>query len=323
MKIKPGAKGGVLIRRVVLANRKLLSLHSNLGSYIHIAVSAGLDSTALAVLLARYGGRVGVPSKIKLHYIHHHWREEAGEDEARFVKQLAAKLGVGFERHDLLPSEVKPKGKSSEEAARNARKRIYAAILAQNPGRIVTGHHADDVLETWIWRLFEGTLSRHLEGILPVVELTKDGVEWRPFLSTDKAELEVFLREEKQEWCTDQSNFESVFLRSQMRGLLFPVLDKIFKGWRKGVRLHIESLTQFNSQPKNLDSVTSAIFAAAQLRPSQAHWKQIQDKISQKHWSGELELGQGWRLTQKGKVPKDAVQWKLWRHDVDVKKRIT
>lgn len=217
----PKEQGGHLVRGLVKRLREL-KIELPLTSHILCACSGGADSVALAVLLARYGRRVGDVSKITLLHVNHGWRGVESDGDERFVQRLGKKLGVEVVIHRL---EEKPAAGDSWEAhARHFRKKVFQIESDRLGGAIVlTAHTADDQAETRIWRLFTGAFNELGQGILP-----RHKAEVRPLLGVRREELRVFLREEKQRWREDSSNADPRFLRAKMRLELMPVLERIF-----------------------------------------------------------------------------------------------
>jgi len=215
----PGEVGGRLARRLVKAVREA-GLAPPLASHILCACSGGADSVALAVLLARYGRRVG--TRITLLHVNHGWRGKESDGDEAFVKRLAARLGAGFVAHRL--TEKPGAGESWEAHARSLRKAAFREASEARGGALVfTAHSADDQAETRLWRIFTGAFDELGRGILP-----RHGVEVRPLLDVRRAELRTFLREERQRWREDPTNADSRFLRAKMRQELMPVIERIF-----------------------------------------------------------------------------------------------
>ncbi|MBC7386045.1 MAG: tRNA lysidine(34) synthetase TilS [Cryobacterium sp.] len=215
----PGAIGGQLIRTMLKAVRST-KLEIPVTSHILCACSGGADSTALALLVARYGRRLG--SRVSLLHINHGWRGEESDGDEAFVLLLGKKLGIPVWVERL---EEKPKkGESWEAHARDFRKVVFRRYSARLEGAsIFTGHTADDQAETRLWRLFTGAPAKLGGGIL-----MRHGVEVRPLLGVRRRDLISFLHEEKQIWREDSSNFDPRFLRARMRRDLMPVLEEIF-----------------------------------------------------------------------------------------------
>lgn len=221
----PKAVGGKLIRTLVSSLRKN-GIELPITSHILCACSGGADSTALALLLVKYGRRVGAAERISLLHVNHGWRGAESDRDERFVVGLGKKLGVPVTVHRL--HEKPTKGDSWEAHARSLRKGIFLEesrkhSIGRSAAIVFTGHQADDQAETRLWRLFTGAFQTLGEGILP-----RHGVEVRPLLGVRRSELVLFLKEERQRWRNDSSNQDPRFLRAQMRKELMPVIEKLF-----------------------------------------------------------------------------------------------
>lgn len=215
----PGPVGGTLARKLVESVRRA-GFDLPLTSHILCACSGGADSVALAVLLARYGRRVGV--RVTLLHVNHGWRGRASDADEAFVKKLATRLGVGFVGRRL--KERPGAGESWEAHARGLRKEAFRRESERRGGApVFTAHTADDQAETRLWRLFTGAFAELGGGILD-----RHGPEVRPLLGVRRADLRAFLAEEKQRWREDASNADRRFLRAQMRQDLMPVIERLF-----------------------------------------------------------------------------------------------
>ena len=123
------------------------------GAHLLLAVSGGPDSVALLHLVH---SAFAPAQELRLSVAHvRHGLRAAGEDDARFVEALAARVGVDYlQRQVDVRSRVTATGESVEEAARILR---YAALeeMAEEAGAyiIVTGHTADDQAETVLMRI--------------------------------------------------------------------------------------------------------------------------------------------------------------------------
>lgn len=106
------------------------------------------------------------------------------EEGTRTVERQARLLGHGFLGLRLEPTDT------SEEALRVARYRALAAMARQCGARmILTAHHADDNLETILFRMLRGTGPRGLCGIPEGRRLDSDLWVVRPFLHTRRLTL--------------------------------------------------------------------------------------------------------------------------------------
>ncbi len=285
----PGEIGGTLIRRMI-ALMKASGQVLPLDSHILIAASGGADSTALAILMARYGRKFAPSTRISLLHINHGWRGEASDGDERFVVRLAKRLEVPIlierlERRGSGPGI--PPGHSWEEAARLARQ----AIFVRMSGTILTAHHADDLAETALWRLFTGADETHGGGIL-----IRTASELRPLLTVRKLELLAFLKEERQSFRTDATNKEQRFLRSKMRARLMPEIERLFpRSIEHLTRRALALQASAASQTEGLTAPISSLLRVAEIRPRRAHFQSLKADARK-----ELHLPGGWRLKGTG-----------------------
>lgn len=186
---------------------------------IGLAVSGGADSTALLLLLAELRGELGFDAFV-LH-VDHGLRPNSAAD-ARFVKRLAAAHGLPF--HMTRARIVRRPRESLEMAARRVRLDFFARMTRRlKLDAIATGHHADDVAETFILRMARGAGPDGLAGlkrISRVGELTFI----RPLLDLRDAQLRDFLRSRGQEWREDATNTDLSIPRNKVRHLVLPWL---------------------------------------------------------------------------------------------------
>lgn len=217
---QPGPVGGRLIRHLVAQMKNLPQPH--IGSHILIGVSGGSDSTALALLLAKYGRQVISPTRLRILHVNHGWRGASSDADARWVRRRAKEWGIACTVVKALAARPL-QGESPENRARNARKLIYLRYAARYNACLLTAHTQDDLAETILWRLMTGTFATQSEGIR-----FREGVEIRPLLGIRKTDLQAFLEEEGLEWREDSTNFDGQLLRSKMRLELFPRLESIF-----------------------------------------------------------------------------------------------
>lgn len=195
------------VQRIVLAWRRLCSARLDRGPTA-IACSGGADSTALLLALAS-----STRELVVAHIVHDlRPRHEALTDRDA-VARLAAALEVPFESLDVSMT-----GGNWEAAARRARYRALVEIAARHSAPIiVTGHTADDQLETLIMRLSRGCGPRGLGGIAPRRALTPELCLVRPMLEVTRAETERLCTDTGVAWCTDATNASRDRLRSALR----------------------------------------------------------------------------------------------------------
>ncbi|MBR4651998.1 MAG: tRNA lysidine(34) synthetase TilS [Kiritimatiellae bacterium] len=186
---------------------------------IGLAVSGGADSTALAVVMAALQKTHGFRAVV-LH-VDHGIRNDSGDD-ARFVRSLARRLGLPF--HGTRVKVVRRRGESLEMAARRERLAFFARMSARlKLDAIATGHHADDVAETFLMRLARGSGPDGLAGLKRISKV--DGITFiRPLLCLRDAELKDFLYRQGMPWREDSTNADTSILRNKVRHVVLPWL---------------------------------------------------------------------------------------------------
>ena len=186
---------------------------------IGLAVSGGADSVALLELMSRLRSRHGFDAVV-LH-VDHGLRSDSAED-ARFVEDLAARHGLPF--HALRTRVRRRRGESMEMAARRVRLAFFALMSKRlKLDAIATGHHADDVAETFILRLARGAGPDGLAGLKPVSHV--DGVTFiRPLLGVRDAALRRFLSDNGIAWREDSTNADTSIPRNNVRHVILPFL---------------------------------------------------------------------------------------------------
>ncbi|MBN1354816.1 tRNA lysidine(34) synthetase TilS [bacterium] len=216
---------------------------------IVVAVSGGCDSTALLHTLFRLA-RHPEKSLIVAH-LDHAYREDSGED-ARFVAQLAAFLGLAF-RSERLHGSI-PKGVSREFYWRESRYRFLEKIRREErAGAIATAHTADDQLETVLFRLIKGCGPRGLLGILPRTE----NRVIRPLLASSRSAVVNYLLGNGYAFRTDPTNLDCSIPRNHIRIRLIPLIEELNPRIRESVQSCIQLI---GNEDEWMSSISARIF---------------------------------------------------------------
>lgn len=204
-----------------------------------VAVSGGADSMVLLHLLVA-GGWIDARRCVVAH-VHHGLRGREADADARFVQRTADRWGLRCvcEAVDVR-ARARAAGQSTEAAGRDLRHAALARV-ARTAGacRVVLAHHADDQVETFLWRLLRGAGGEGLAGMKPVGPSPADAsiTLVRPLLGVSRAELRAYARAVGLRWREDSSNRESDALRNRIRRELIPLLERRFQPGLRGVLL--------------------------------------------------------------------------------------
>src|SRR5207249_7860407 len=95
---------------------------------------------------------------------------------------------------------------------------------------IFLGHHADDLVETFLINLFRGAGTAGLSGMREISTRRIDDVDLaivRPFLGVCRKEIDVYVREHRIKFREDASNKNFDPLRNRIRHRVIRYLEKI------------------------------------------------------------------------------------------------
>jgi tRNA(Ile)-lysidine synthase len=187
-------------------------------SKILIAISGGIDSVVLAHLC----------DQLKLNFALAHCNfnlraKESNVDED-FVIELAEQLDVEvFVQNFDTEAYAKENKQSIQMAARELRYDWFNDLAEQlQYDFILTAHHADDNLETFLINFTRGT---GLNGLTGIPEVNDNIV--RPLLRFSRAQIEDYANSNSILWREDSSNSSLKYLRNKLRHEVVPILKEI------------------------------------------------------------------------------------------------
>ena len=219
-----------------------------------VMLSGGRDSVCMLDLAVRVRG----PRSVTVLHVNYGLREEA-EDDERHCAALCDRLGVP------LRVERPPRAEGAGNLQAWARQERYAAAarLAEAAGAtILTGHTADDQVETILYRLASSPSRRALLGMKP-----KEGRLARPLLGTTREETTAYCEERGLAWRDDASNEEARYKRNLVRRDLVPALEEIHPAARQNL---LRTAALLREEAELLDSLVDAELAGGGGAPAGA-----------------------------------------------------
>ena len=204
-----------------------------------LAHSGGVDSSVLFDLFLKLDLQFG------LVHCNFNLRGNESEDDYNFVKEIADsnKKIFFYKKFNTIKYSTLNK-KSIQLSARELRYSWFLEILEkENYKYIVTAHHLNDQLETF---LINSSRGSGLKGIIGIP--SKNNNLLRPLLIFSKDKILDYAKKNKIKWREDSSNKENKYLRNFIR-------NKIIKDW---IKYDPELINKFSNTLKNLNSTHEA-----------------------------------------------------------------
>ena len=194
--------------------RTLARLGVGEGDRLLVAFSGGADSAVLLHVL-----RFGLGADVVAAHFDHRMRESSAADAA-WVRGVCrawdVRLIEGVAEADLR----------SEDDARRARYAFLRRAAAQAGARwVLTGHHADDQIETVAFRLMRGTGIDGLSGIPP-----RRGRLLRPMLGIPRRRILAYARAQGVRHREDPTNVQRQYARNRIRHDVLPAMRRAQPG---------------------------------------------------------------------------------------------
>ena len=188
------------------------------GKKLLLAISGGIDSMVLYDLLIK------LEYNLSLAHCNFKLRNEESDRDEAFIKSEAKKNNTQLHLRDFDTKGYADKEKTSiQMAARELRYAWFADLSKESRfDYLLTAHHADDNLETFIINLSRGT---GLDGLTGIPE--KSGHIMRPLLPFSKGDILNYAKSQNVSWREDLSNQDTKYLRNKVRNELVPILKEM------------------------------------------------------------------------------------------------
>jgi len=187
----------------------LIKLQGKLPRELYVACSGGVDSMAALDFLSNN-------HDVTIVFFDH--GTATSREALNHVSVQAKKYDCGFMYGTI--SRARRNDESQEEYWRNERYKFFHSIN----GTVVTGHHLDDCVETWVWSSMHGTGK-----IIPYAN--KNVV--RPFRMTRKRDLELWADLKNVSHVEDDTNADTCYTRNYIRHEMMPNVLRVNPGIHK------------------------------------------------------------------------------------------
>lgn len=176
-----------------------------------LAISGGVDSMVLLNLFKNVG------LQFQVAHVNYKLRGEDSELDQKLVEEFCAADNIKFHLYEVSEVDKKPEN-SIQNWARNLRYDFFRKIQNQeNLKFLVTAHHLNDQLETFIINLSK---SAGIKGLIGIPS-NENGII-RPLLNFSKEKIYEFARTHKIEFREDSSNEKNDYLRNKIRNTVLP-----------------------------------------------------------------------------------------------------
>jgi len=192
----------------------MIKLQGKLPRNIYLACSGGVDSMAALDFLRR-------KHNVTVCYFDH--GTEHGRQAKEFLEDYCAKQGLPIITNNVRGTT--PPGAASREAW--WRDQRYGFLDKFNMQTVVTCHHLDDCVETWVWSSMNGTgkwIPYRRNHII------------RPFRQVRKRDFVLWCNLNNVPWIEDDSNENIHYTRNYIRHEMMPHVLKVNPGIYKTIR---------------------------------------------------------------------------------------
>ena len=236
----------------ILRDKKILQIYKNFlkniknlnfSNKIAVSISGGPDSMALSFLISCY--RFIENKKIQpIFYLVDHGLRKDSKTEAQLVK-----------KHLNLKWKGKKPSSNLQSLARQKRySLLFDECKKNNIKVIITGHHQDDLYETFFSRLIRGSGTEGLSSFAGIEKKFyfkgKTVTVARPLLTITKQSLIYIAKNVFNFYINDPSNEMAKFQRVRLRKLIFNLKDQGLDF--KKLNLTINNLASTNQTIKNI-----------------------------------------------------------------------
>lgn len=208
------------------------------GKKLLLATSGGIDSMVLVDLFNQ------LDYTIAMAHCNFGLRGNESDGDEKFIIDYAQKNNIElFVTHFDTNKYAEEFKLSIQIAARRLRYNWFYELMEQNSfDYLLTAHHLDDSIETFLINLTRGT---GLDGLTGIPQQNDKIV--RPLLPFSRNEIEQYANENNITWREDSSNASDKYLRNKLRHDVVPVLKSLNPSFPESFQDTLNHLKQSQS----------------------------------------------------------------------------
>lgn len=191
---------------------------------VGILYSGGVDSTVLLYVANKYKDKLNLDITI-LHVVFDDFKDYE-------VIKTRAELFAKYFNNNLIINYCSLKDLNSR-IKENARKAIKNIALESNCDIALSGHHANDQIETFLFRVFSRSSLEGLKGMEPLTTYRnndKSILLGKPFLNIFKKDLYKYAYDNSLDFFEDETNLiDSISERNYIRNSIIPLVENRFR----------------------------------------------------------------------------------------------
>lgn len=202
-----------------------------------LAVSGGVDSMVLLDLFYK------LRFDICIVHCNFQLRGEESDADELLVREICQEGYIPYfiESFDTLEF-AKENKLSIQLAARKLRYDWFQEIISLGFDYVLTAHHLDDNVETFLINFTRGT---GLEGLTGIPAQNENVI--RPLLPFSREEIENYAKEYNIQWREDSSNASDKYFRNKLRHNIVPTLKELNTGFLDSFQNTLHHLQQAES----------------------------------------------------------------------------
>ena len=195
----------------------MIRIQGKLPTEFIVACSAGVDSMSVLDFVRR-------KHTVTALYVNH--RTPQSKEMQECVEQYCLEQDIPL-AIECISESAQSVGKSPEEYWRDERYRIINTVSESFGMPVITCHHLDDCVETWIWSSMHGNPK--------IIPYNRGNSVIRPFLLTPKRVLKGWAEKYDVPYVEDSSNSEMKYTRNYVRHVCVPHVKHINPGIEKTI----------------------------------------------------------------------------------------